>query len=283
MIKRLNFLATLSAFGFFTTLNNAFAFEGRSQPWQMGMQPAGSPVMANIREFHDFLLIVEILIVLFVLVVLAIIIFRFNAKANPVPAKWSHNTFLEVIWTAVPILILVVIAVPSLKLLYFADKAQDAEMTLKVTGHQWYWTYQYPDQGNFEFDSNIIPDDEIDTEKGQVRLLSVDNPVVLPIGTTIRVLLTSDDVIHNWAVPSFGLKLDMVPGRTNETWVKINETGTYYGMCSELCGVNHGFMPIQVKAVTKEAFKAWTEKAKKEFAKSDDVPLRLAQVAPAGH
>ncbi len=248
----------------------------------MGMQPAGSPVMEDIREFHGFLLTVEVLIVIFVLVMLAIIIFRFNAKANPVPAKWSHNTLLEVIWTAVPIVILVVIAIPSLKLLYFADRAPNPEMTLKVTGNQWYWTYQYPDHGNFEFDSNLIPDDEIDVEKGQVRLLSVDNPVVLPVGTTIRLLLTSSDVIHNWAIPSFGLKLDTVPGRTNETWVKIKEPGMYYGMCSELCGINHGFMPIQVEAVSKEAFKAWTEKAKKEFAKSEDVPLRLARTAPAG-
>ncbi|MDH5750016.1 MAG: cytochrome c oxidase subunit II [Rhodospirillales bacterium] len=280
MIKRLNVLAALSASGLFTTFSNAFALEGKSIDWQMGMQPAGSPVMERIREFHGLLLTIEVLIVLFVLVIMAIIVIRFNAKANPVPSKFTHNTVLEIIWTAAPILILVVIAVPSLKLLYYSDRTQEAEMTLKVTGHQWYWSYQYPDHGGFEFDSNLVPKEDL--KKGQPRLLTVDNRVVLPVGTTIRVLLTSNDVIHNWAIPSFGIKLDTVPGRINETWVKINEPGTYYGMCSELCGVNHGFMPIQVEAVSKEAFEAWTEKAKKEFAKSEEVPLRVAQTAPVG-
>lgn len=233
--------------------------------------------MEKIIEFHNLLLIIEGLIVLLVMGLLGYIILRFNAKANPVPSKTTHNTVLEVIWTAVPILILVAIAIPSMKLLYYSDKAQDAEMTLKVTGHQWYWSYSYPDQGEFEFDSTMIPDEDL--KKDQPRLLSTDNPVVLPINTTIRILLASDDVIHNWAVPSLGLKTDATPGRTNEAWVRINSEGSYYGMCSELCGINHAYMPIHIEAVSKEAFAAWAKKAKQEFASEKAKSHRLVQTA----
>jgi len=210
---------------------------------------------------------------------MAYIIVRFNAKSNPVPSKTTHNTLLEVIWTAVPVLILIMIAVPSLKLLYFADSTRDAEMTLKVTGNQWYWTYAYPDNGDIEFDSIIVPDEEL--KKGQPRMLTVDNEVVLPIKTNVRLLLTSNDVIHNWAVPSLGLKLDTTPGRTNETWVNINKEGDYYGMCSELCGVNHGFMPIHIRAVSKADYEAWTKTAKEEFAANDKIEDRAIQVVSA--
>jgi len=247
--------------------------EGRSTPWQMNFQPAQSPVMERIHEFHDMLLVIMAVIVLFVLAILAIVIFRFNAKRNPVPSKTTHNTMLEVIWTAVPIAILVVIAIPSLRLLYYADKAQKYDMTLKVVGHQWYWSYGYPDHGEIEFDSILIPDEDL--EEGQPRLLAVDNPVVLPVNTTVQVLITSDDVIHNWAVPSLGLKKDATPGRVNETWVRINEEGTYYGMCSELCGVNHGFMPIHIEAVSQEEFEAWLVEAKEEFAAGPQPPLAV--------
>jgi len=247
--------------------------EGRSTPWQMNFQPAQSPVMERIHEFHDMLLVIMAVIVLFVLAILAIVIFRFNAKRNPVPSKTTHNTMLEVIWTAVPIAILVVIAIPSLRLLYYADKAQEYDMTLKVVGHQWYWSYGYPDHGEIEFDSILIPDEDL--EEGQPRLLAVDNPVVLPVNTTVQVLITSDDVIHNWAVPSLGLKKDATPGRVNETWVRINEEGTYYGMCSELCGVNHGFMPIHIEAVSQEEFEAWLVEAKEEFAAGPQPPLAV--------
>jgi cytochrome c oxidase subunit 2 len=192
------------------------------------------------------------------------VIYRYNARRNPVPSKTAHNTLLEVAWTVLPVLTLLVIVIPSMKLLYYSDKAQQPDMTLKVTGHQWYWTYTYPDQGEFSFDSVPIPAENL--EPGQPRLLVVDNPVVVPVGTTIQVLLASDDVIHDWAVPSLGLKKDATPGRVNETWFRANQEGTFYGMCSELCGVNHYFMPIEVRAVSKEAFDAWVEEAKQKFA-----------------
>ena len=270
MLKIIKFLALALVPGALSSAfmtGDAFA-AGRSEPWQMWFQPAATPVMERIMSFHNMLLFIEVSIVVFVLSIMCYIIYRFNAKSNPVPSKTTHNTMLEVIWTGVPILILVIIAIPSLKLLYFADKAQDAEMTLKVTGNQWYWSYSYPDQGDFEFDSVIVPDDEL--KKGQPRLLTVDNPVVLPARTNIRLLFTSSDVIHNWAVPSFGIKLDTVAGRTNESWVNINEEGDYYGMCSELCGVNHGFMPIHIKSVSKAEFAEWVETAKQDFAATED-------------
>jgi len=276
MLKRLTVFAPAFLLGL-VAAKGAFAQEYRSQPWQKWFQPAGSPVMEQITEFNAFLLYIEIGIVLFVMAILGIIFFRFNAKANPVPSKTTHNTMLEIVWTAVPILILVVIAIPSLKLLYYSDRTQNAEMTLKVIGHQWYWSYEYPDQGGIAFDSNIIPEDEL--KPGQPRMLTVDNPVYLPAETNIRVLISTEDVIHNWAVPSLGLKTDATAGRTNETWVRINKPGTYYGMCSELCGVNHGFMPIQVVALSKDDFKAWTAKAKEEFAKVDDKTRQVAETA----
>lgn len=269
MLRTIKFLISAFFPGALLLAGDAFAGSdavagGRSEPWQMWFQPSASPVMERIVEFHNIMLAIEVSIVIFVLVLLCFIIVRFNAKSNPQPSKTTHNTLLEVLWTGVPLFILIVIAVPSLKLLYYTDKIQDAEMTLKVTGNQWYWSYAYPDHGGFEFDSFIVPDDEL--KEGQPRLLTVDNPVVLPIKTNIRLLLTSNDVIHNWAIPSFGLKIDTVAGRTNETWVNINAEGDYYGMCSELCGVNHGFMPIHVKGVSKADFARWVEKAKKEFA-----------------
>ncbi len=267
MIQRLTTLVPMTVFWVFGTIEKAFA-GGRSEPWQMQFQSPASPVMERILDFHNIILILQVFIVVFVLGVMAFIIVRFNAKANPVPSKTTHNTLLEVIWSAVPFFILIVIAIPSLKLLYYSDKIEEAEMTLKVTGNQWFWTYTYPDLGELAFDSIIVPDDEL--KEGQPRLLAVDNPVVLPANTNIRLLFTSVDVIHNWAIPSLGLKLDMMPGRTNETWVHINAEGDYYGMCSELCGVNHGFMPIHVKAVSKAEFQAWVEKAKKEFADGDN-------------
>ncbi len=262
-------LIALLVVGLVLSLGAATAAEpviGLSRPWEIGMQPAHSPVMERVHEFHNLLLVIITTIVIFVLGLLGFIIIRFNAKRNPVPSKTTHNTLLEVVWTAVPIMILIVIAIPSMRLLFFANKAETPEMTLKVIGHQWYWSYAYPDHGDFTFDSLPIADDEINVQEGQVRLLSVDNPVVVPVGTQIQVLVSSDDVIHNWAVPSLALKKDATPGRVNETWVRVNKEGTYYGMCSELCGVNHYFMPIEIRAVSKEAFAEWVEEAKQKFA-----------------
>ena len=278
MIQRLIILAPMTALSVFGATGNAFA-QGRSGPWQMWFQSAASPIMERITEFHNLLFVFEFSAVTLVLGLMCYIIVRFNAKANPVPTKTTHNTLLEVVWTGVPLVILIVIAVPSLKLLYYADRIENIEMTVKVTGNQWFWTYSYPDHGGFEFDSVIVPDDEL--KPGQPRLLTVDNEVVLPIETNIRLLYTSADVIHNWAVPSLGLKLDTVAGRINENWMRINKEGDYYGMCSELCGVNHGFMPIHVKAVSKADFAKWVETARKEFARAGGpAPVRVAENGP---
>lgn len=247
---------------------------GKAEPWALNLQDPASPVMEKVHDFHNLLLVIQFGIVAFVLAILGYIIFRFNAKRNPEPSKTAHNTILEIIWTAVPIVILVIIAVPSLKLLYYSNKTHDPEMTLKVTAHQWYWSYNYPDQGDFGFDSVPVATEEL--QPGQPRLLAVDNPIVLPVGTNIQVLIATDDVIHNWAVPALGLKTDATPGRINETWVRIDKEGTYYGMCSELCGVNHYYMPIQIEAVSKERFAEWAAKAKEQFAGASAAPVRLA-------
>ena len=274
MLKRLNVLAPLGALLLLATAGSAYAAEG-PRPWQMGFRKAATPVMEQITEFHDLLLVICVVITLFVLGLLLYVAVKFNEKANPTPSKTTHHVGLEIAWTVVPVIILVLIVVPSFRLLYFADKAQDAEMTLKVTGHQWYWSYQYPDHGNFEFDSNLIPEEDL--KKGQKRLLAVDNEVVLPVNTNVRILLASDDVIHNWAVPAFGLKLDTTPGRINENWARATREGLFYGMCSELCGVNHGFMPINVRIVSKEAFKKWVADAKKKYASKENNTVRIAE------
>lgn len=258
--------------------------EMRSKPWQLWFQNPMSPVAEQVYDFNVFLLWIEGIITLFVLGIMTYICIKFNAKANPVPSKTTHNTLLEVAWTGLPILILVVIAVPSLKLLYYADKTTDPEMTIKVIGNQWFWTYEYPDHGDMTFDSFIVPDDEL--KPGQPRLLTVDNPVYLPANTNIRILQSSNDVIHNWAVPSLALKVDNTPGRVNETWTHINAPGDYYGMCSELCGVNHSRMPIHIKALPKAEFAAWVAKAKKKFASNgnkedNDSPVRVADATAA--
>ncbi|TVR79167.1 MAG: cytochrome c oxidase subunit II [Rhodospirillales bacterium] len=251
------------------------AVAGEPQPWQMNLMPAQSPVMERVHEFHNLLLVIQVGIVLLVLGLLGYIIFRFNAKRNPVPSRTSHNTLLEVIWTAVPVVILVIIAIPGLRLLYFHDRAHEYDFTVKVTGHQWYWSYTYPDHGDFTFTSIMVPDDEL--QEGQPRLLAVDNPVVVPVGTNVQILVVSDDVIHAWAVPSLGVKVDATPGRVNERWLHVHEEGTYYGMCSELCGINHAFMPIQLEAVSPEAFEAWVEETREEWASRQNAPgVRVA-------
>ena len=249
------------------------AFAQAPTPWQMGFQEAASPVMERIEDFHNLLLVIIISIAALVTTLLVYVMVRFNEKANPVPSKTSHNTLLEVIWTIIPAIILVVIAVPSFKLLYFMDKTAKPEMTIKATGSQWYWTYEYPDHGRITFDSQMIPDSEI--KAGQKRLLEVDNRVVVPVDTNIRVLTTANAVIHAWAVPALGIKIDSVPGRMNETWMRVTRPGVYYGQCSELCGINHGFMPIAVEAVSKADFAKWVEKAKVKF--KADTPARGQQ------
>lgn len=237
------------------------------EPWQLGLQPAASPIAERVHSFHNLLLWVITLITLFVLALLVYTCVRFRESRNPVPSRRTHNTLLEVVWTAVPVLILVIIAIPSFKLLYYQDRLPETELTVKAIGHQWYWTYEYPDHGNFTFDAIMVPDEEIGA--GQHRLLETDNRVVLPVGTNIRVLVTAADVLHSWAMPSMGVKVDAVPGRLNELWLHITEPGVYYGQCSELCGANHGFMPIAVEALSKEDFEAWVAEAQTRFARVD--------------
>jgi cytochrome c oxidase subunit II len=256
-------LPAVIAFGVPVFAGVARAAEPR--PWEIGMQPAATPVSDRLDAFHNELLVIIFLIALFVLGLLLYVMVRFSAKRNPVPTRTSHNTVIELLWTIVPVLILVVIAIPSFKLMYYMDKASNAKMTIKVTGHQWYWSYAYPDSGGLSFDSNLVPDAQL--KPGQPRLLTVNNPLVVPANTTVRVLITSTDVIHSWFVPSFGVQEYAVVGRLNESWFRVERPGTYYGQCNQLCGVNHAFMPIEIRAVSADDFQRWLATAKKKFAK----------------
>jgi len=253
--------------------------EAQPQNWQTGLQAAASPVMERATSFHNLLLWIVSLIVLFVFLLLAYACWRFNETRNPNPSRRSHNTLLEIAWTAVPVLILVIIAIPSFKLLYYMDVVPETEMTIKAVGNQWYWTYEYPDNGNFTFDAYMIA--ESDLQPGQLRLLETDNRVVVPVNTNIRIQTTAADVLHNWSMPPFGVKMDAVPGRLNEMWINVEKPGVYYGQCSELCGVNHAFMPIALEAKTREEFDAWVKEAQAQFAKvGDDGAVRVAGTAP---
>ena len=244
----------------------AVGLAAEPQPWELGMQPPATPVKERIHSFHNELLVIISLITLFVLGLLAYVMVRFRAARQPVPTRTSHNPVIEILWTVVPVLILVIIAIPSFKLMYYMDRVPNADMTIKVTGHQWYWTYEYPDQGGVNITSNLIQ--EKDLKPGQKRLLDVDNPLMVPVDTNIRVLVTGDPdgVIHSWFVPSFGVQEYAVPGRFNESWMRVLHEGTYYGECNQICGVNHAFMPIEVKAVSKDDFQKWLGEAKKNAA-----------------
>jgi cytochrome c oxidase subunit 2 len=240
----------------------SFAF-ALPQNWQTHFQEAASVAMERFVNFHDMLLVIITGVVIFVFLLLAYTCVRYHHKNNPVPSKFTHHLGIEILWTLVPCIILIIIAIPSFKLLYYVDTVGKMDMTLKVTGRQWFWQYEYPDE-KIAFDSYIIPDNQL--KPGQIRLLDVDNEIVLPVDTNIRIVTTAGDVIHSFALPSLGIKLDAVPGRINETWVRITKPGQYYGQCSELCGVGHGFMPISLKAVSKEDYKLWVESAKTKFA-----------------
>ena len=247
----------------------ALAGLGQPSPWQMGLQESASPVMANLVWFHDFLLYIITAITAFVLVLLLIVVVRFNARANPTPTRTTHNTTLEVLWTIVPVAILVIIAVPSFRLLFFQLNMPPADLTVKATGKQWFWTYTYPDSGPIEFDSLMLQDK--DRKADQPRLLAVDNAMVVPVNKVVRMQVIGADVIHAFTVPSFGIKIDAIPGRLNETWFKAEKEGIYYGQCSELCGKDHAFMPIEVRVVSEQSFTAWLEEAKKKFASDERV------------
>jgi cytochrome c oxidase subunit 2 len=252
------FMATLKHFrlpGAFAAFAAAMAVQpalaGQPEPWGLNLQEAASPIMEQMIDFHNLLLVIITAITVFVTALLIWAIIRYNRRANPEPAKFHHNTMLEVAWTVVPILILLVIAIPSFRLLYAQHSYPQPDVTIKATGYQWYWNYEYPEEG-FSFGSFMIED--ADLQPGQPRLLAVDADVVVPVGKTVQVLVTAADVMHNWTVPAFGSKIDAIPGRVNRTWFEATKTGTFYGQCSELCGTRHAYMPIAVRVVTQEQY-----------------------------
>lgn len=274
VLKRLAALAAAVTPGL-VSADAALAAMGQPTNWQLGFQQAATPVMENIIWFHDFLLWLITAIALFVLALLVIVIVRFNAKANPTPSRTTHNTPIEVIWTLLPVIILVAIAVPSFKLLFLELTIPPADVTVKATGKQWYWSYSYPD-AKFEYDSLMLKDNE--RKADQPRLLAVDNALVVPVNKVVHVQVIGSDVIHAFAVPSFGIKIDAIPGRLNETWFKAEREGIYYGQCSELCGRDHAFMPIEVQVLSEKDYAAWLEAAKKKYATDDSQPAKT-QVA----
>jgi len=248
------------------------ALAATPKPWQLGLPDPVTPIAEQMQVFHDYWLMPIITVItIFVLALLLITCFKFRESANPTPSKRTHNSLLEVLWTGIPVLILVVLAFPSLKLLYATDDVADADMTVKIVGHQWYWEYQYLDE-NFRFDAFLAArSHEEAQEMGVERLMTTDNLVVLPSDTKIRLQMTSADVLHNWSLSDFGVRVDTVPGRLNESWTQINKgsEGMYYGFCSELCGTDHAYMPIAVKVVSKQEYQRWLVEAKQEFAAID--------------
>ncbi|RME62914.1 MAG: cytochrome c oxidase subunit II [Alphaproteobacteria bacterium] len=261
----------------FFGLAGGAAFADQPVPKGLGLQPAVTPIAERAFAFHnDLLLPIIAVIVIVVLALLLWILVRYNRRANPDPSRTTHNTLLEVVWTVVPIGILLVIAVPSFRILTFEETIPPADFTIKATGNQWFWTYEYPDQGGFVFDAYMTAD--ADLKPGEPRLLATDNHIVVPAGATVKLLVTASDVLHSWAVPAFGVKIDAVPGRLNQTWFKVDKEGVYYGQCSELCGKNHGFMPITVEVVSPPRFEEWVKAAQQRFADGSPAPgaVRLA-------
>jgi cytochrome c oxidase subunit 2 len=263
----------------------ALAGTGMPSPWQLNLQGAVTPVAEFIHWFHDWLNIIITIVTLFVLALMVYVVFRFNEKANPVPSKTTHNALLEVCWTVIPVLILVVIAIPSFRLLKLQLEVPQADMTLKVTGNQWRWTYEYPkENGGFTFDSLMLNEEDRAkaiasnkiTAAEAPRLLAVDNEAVVPVGKIVRVQVTASDVIHKFTVPSFGIKIDAIPGRLNETWFKAEREGIYYGQCSFICGQNHAYMPIAFRVVSQERYAAWLAEAKQKFANAEDAGSKFA-------
>jgi len=268
------------------------AMAAQPQPWQTGMQPAGTGIMHEIRWFEQYTLWFLVPIVLLVLGLLLYVIVRFNKRANPTPSRTSHNTMIEIIWTIGPVLILLMFAVPSFQLLTAQyTPPGDPEMTIKATGYQWYWGYEYQGEEGDEdisFDALLLRDEDRadygkEDKAAYPRLLAVDNEIVVPVDTTVRLLVTAGDVIHSWAMPAFGVKIDAVPGRLNETWFRVDEEGLYYGQCSELCGKDHAFMPIAVRAVSRDQYDTWiaaarddVEEANKQLMAAIDARRELA-------
>ncbi len=270
----------------------------KAEDGQLGLMAPATPIMEQLTEFHNLLLIIITAISVFVALLLLWVMIRYNRRANPEPSKVSHNTVIEIVWTAVPILILAAIFLPSLKLLYAQDVTPEADLVVKATGHQWYWSYEYPDHDGMSFDAIMLPQRLYDdanaaedrrTAENQLaeflnrseppetyRLLDTDTRIVVPVNKVVKMLVTASDVLHSWTIPAFGVKIDAVPGRLNETWFKATEEGTYYGQCSEICGIRHSFMPIVVEVVSQQEFDAWLEKTRQEYAAIDDSRTRLA-------
>ncbi len=244
--------------------------------WQLGFQKPSSDVMRSVLELHDFVLIMMTAITIFVLALILYVVFRFRRNVNPNPSKRSHNTFIEILWTGIPVIILIAMAIPSFKLVYQQDVIPETEMTIKVIGHQWYWEYQYPEHDDISFESYMTPDDEL--EPGDIRLLTVDNHLVLPANKNIHVLVTAGDVLHSFAMPSLGVKKDAVPGRLNETWFNIDEPGIYRGQCSELCGTGHGYMPIVIEALNEKDFNNWIIEQKNKLALANEITTKQINI-----
>ena len=247
--------------------------------WQWGLTSAADNIKSHVDWFNRVLQALIIFITLFVFALLAIVAVRFRARRHPTPSKRSHNVPLEILWTLIPLVIVLAMLFPSLKLMYYMDKAKHPEMTVKVTGHQWYWGYEYPGFGIDEYPSNLIPADKL--QKGQLRLLSVDEPLVIPVNTDIQFLITGADVIHSWMVPSFGINRSGIPGRTNESWARATHIGVFYGQCSKICGINHGYMPIEVHVVSKNDFKQWAAIAKTQGTDKANAAILVTKTASA--
>ena len=253
---------------------------GAPTPWGMGLQESGGVIKDAISSFNSLVFGIIVAITIFVMVLLGYCVWRFRASANPTPSTTSHNTLLEVAWTVVPVLILIVIAIPSFRLIYFQDRTPNADLTISVQGRQWYWNYTYPDHGNFAFDSYPLAEDQLPPEQRHLFRLAVDNELVIPVGANVRVLTTGYDVIHSFFVPALGIQKYTIPGRALETWMRADREGIYYGQCNQICGTNHWFMPIAVRAVSREDFDKWVAEARTRFARADE-PAAPAIAAPA--
>ncbi len=260
---------------------------GVPTPWAMGLQASGGPIKTAVHDFNEMVFWIMVAITVFVALLLAWVMFRYSAKRNPVASQTSHHTGLEIAWTVIPVLILIVIAIPSFRLIYYQDRTRDADMTINVQGRQWYWNYAYPDHGGFAFDSRPIPTEDL--QPGQLRNLAVDEPLVVPAGRNIRVISTGVDVIHSFFVPSLGVQRYSIPGRSIETWFRADRPGSYFGQCNQICGTNHWFMPIEVRAIPAEEFDAWVASARTRYAAapapapalaaSPDAPISIAAAA----
>ena len=254
---------------------------GAPTSWGMGLQESGGPIKDAIAGFNALVFGIIVAITIFVFVLLVWCVWRYRAEVNPTPSTTSHNTMLEVAWTVVPVLILIVIAIPSFRLVYYQDRTPNADLTISVQGRQWYWNYTYPDHGNFTFDSYPLAEDQLPPNQRHLFRLAVDNELVIPVGANVRVLTTGRDVIHSFFVPSLGVQKYTIPGRTLETWMRADREGVYYGQCNQICGTNHWFMPIAVRAVSREEFDRWVAEARQRFARADEEPAIAAPATPA--